>query len=287
MSTRISVVVPVLNMAGTVGSCLKALTTQTYPASLTQILVVDNGSHDDTPRIVARYPVVLLHEPRAGAPSARNRGIEAATGDLIAFTDADCVPTRGWLAEIVKTYEAEHATVVAGPLAPVDPEASAIAAYSASIGQYDPSKTLFHPRFPYAVTANVAFHRTVFERVGLFDPAYTTFDSAELFQRIRAAGLLAAAVARRALVFYRTRRTVRAFVRQNYGYGAGFARLCRATGARDAVAPQRVIAEWARRLPDGLALLRDTRRPLSRRLALVGLHGLRETALAAGRLVAR
>lgn len=78
-----------------------------YPPERREILVVDNGSRDRTGQIVASYPVTLLREVLRGPAAARNRGIEASRGQLLAFTDADCVVTTRWLQELVLGFEDE------------------------------------------------------------------------------------------------------------------------------------------------------------------------------------
>jgi len=90
---RVSVVVPVKNGAATIGQCLEALLGQDYPKTLTEILVIDSGSTDHTRLVVSRYPVTLLAEADVlTSYAARNCGIAHASGDVIAFTDADCTP---------------------------------------------------------------------------------------------------------------------------------------------------------------------------------------------------
>jgi glycosyltransferase involved in cell wall biosynthesis len=283
---RVSVVVPVLDMADTIGACLDALIGQSLAPNAREIIVVDNGSSDGTRDVVARYPVTLLEERAPGAASARNRGLAAARGQLIAFTDADCVASRGWLAHLVRSADASAADVVAGPMAVLDPEASLVSRYSAALGQYDPARTLAHPVFPYAGTANICVRRAVFDDIGPFNPAFPTFDAAELFWRLSQRGPLRAFVERRAVVFYRTRATIGAFVRQNYGYGLGAARLWRLAGRHGDVQPsaRAALRTWRRRLADGGQVAQSAAAGTSalRTLPLFALHVLRESAIAAG-----
>src|SRR5689334_14241359 len=96
--------------------CLTAVLNVDYPAEQREIVVVDNGSRDRTAEIVERYPVTLLHEARRGSAAARNRGIEAARGDVVACTDADCLPTTVWLRELVKPFARAEVGGVAGEI---------------------------------------------------------------------------------------------------------------------------------------------------------------------------
>ena len=280
----ISVVVPVLDMADSIGPCLDALVAQSLPPDQFEVIVVDNGSTDGTREVVQRYPVRLLHEPAPGACRARNTGIRASTGAFVAFTDADCVPTRGWLRHLARAAAHPEVDVVAGPLAVLDPERSLLSRYSATVGQYDPARTLAHPAFPYAVTGNVCIRRSVLDAVGLFNPAFPTFDAAEFFWRLRQQMPLRATVETHALVFYRTRATLSAFVRQNYGYGQGTGRLMRQAAPAPGLAHASLtLRHWRTRVADGGRVARSSA-GTSRidAASLLGLHVLRETAIAAG-----
>lgn len=284
----LSVVVPVLDMADSVGACLDALVAQSLPRDQFEVIVVDNGSTDGTPDIVQRYPVTLLRESMPGACNARNTGIRAARGEFVAFTDADCVPSRGWLRHLARAGASADVDVIAGPLAVLDPERSLLARYSATVGQYDPARSLAHPAFPYAVTGNVCIRTSVLNAVGLFDPAFPTFDSAEFFWRLRQQMPLRATVETRALVFYRTRSTLSAFVRQNYGYGQGTGRLMRrATSTHGPAHAGLTFRSWRTRVADGGRVARSAA-GTSRvdAASMLGLHLLRETAIAAGMLSA-
>jgi glycosyltransferase involved in cell wall biosynthesis len=283
----LSVVVPVLDMAESIGACLEALVTQSLPREQFEVIVVDNGSTDGTRDVVQRYPVTLLREPIPGACNARNTGIRAASGPFVAFTDADCVPSRGWLRQLALACASDHVDVVAGPLAVLDPERSLLSRYSATVGQYDPARTLSHPAFPYAVTGNVCIRRAVFDVVGLFNPAFPTFDAAEFFWRLRQQMTLRATIEPRALVFYRTRSTLSAFLRQNYGYGQGTGRLMRRASSTQApVHAGQTLRSFRTRVADGGRVARSAAG--SSRVdaaSMLGLH-LREAAIAAGMLSA-
>src|SRR6476620_10370303 len=90
----VSVVVPVLNGAETIGDLLSAVTHQLGAPRDSAVIVVDNGSTDSTPDVVARFPVTYLQESTPGPSAARNRGLSHARGDVVVFVDADTVPTR-------------------------------------------------------------------------------------------------------------------------------------------------------------------------------------------------
>jgi hypothetical protein len=101
MTPRVTVVVASYNAATTLRACLESLLHLDYPDF--EILVIDDGSTDETPRITAEFPQVrtLRHVTNLGLSVARNLGITAATGDVVAFTDADCRADRDWLRLLV------------------------------------------------------------------------------------------------------------------------------------------------------------------------------------------
>lgn len=99
--TTVAVIIPVYNDAAALATCLDCIALQTYPAAFTQVLVVDNASSQDLAAVVAAHlpRARLLRETQVGSYAARNRGLAEATGDLLAFTDADCQPRPDWLAQ--------------------------------------------------------------------------------------------------------------------------------------------------------------------------------------------
>ncbi|MDJ0848756.1 MAG: glycosyltransferase [Myxococcota bacterium] len=107
MPPKVTVIVPVLDGAAHIGRCLEALRSQSYPAEQVEILVVDNGSVDETRGRVRDHGVRLLVERSARSPyMARNAGLEQAKGEVLAFTDSDCVPAKDWLERGVARIEA-------------------------------------------------------------------------------------------------------------------------------------------------------------------------------------
>lgn len=102
----VSVVIPVRDDAPALDLCLRLLGRQTRPPL--EVVVVDNGSVDDSAAVAARYGARVVVEPAPGIPAAASAGYDAARGDLIARCDADSVPPVDWLARIVAWFEAEE-----------------------------------------------------------------------------------------------------------------------------------------------------------------------------------
>jgi glycosyltransferase involved in cell wall biosynthesis len=102
---RCSVVVPVRNDAGPLDRCLVALGRQRLAPA--EVLVVDNGSRDDSVRVAERHGATVLTEPSVGIGAAASRGYDAAAGDVILRLDADSVPPADWISRIADRFASD------------------------------------------------------------------------------------------------------------------------------------------------------------------------------------
>ena len=114
MSPACSVVIPCLNDAEMLERCLRALEGQSRPAD--EIVVVDNGSTDDSAEVARRHGVRVVEEPIRGIPQATSAGFDAARGELLLRLDADSVPPHDWIARIERAFVREpRLDVLSGP----------------------------------------------------------------------------------------------------------------------------------------------------------------------------
>ncbi|HXW51872.1 MAG TPA: glycosyltransferase [Candidatus Acidoferrales bacterium] len=217
-----SVVVPAFNASATIATCLKALLAQRFSKPDYEIIVVDDGSTDDTFAVASGLGVRVVRQPNAGAGAARNAGWRAASGVWVAFTDADCAPARSWLATLVGTCERRAAVGAAGKTLGLGSR-SAAAKFCDLDGALDAERHLAHPQFPFAPSGNLIYLRSALERVGGFDERYSSYEACDLHQRImRAHEPMPFCYEPGALVLHRHREGWKAFWRQQYSYGRGY-----------------------------------------------------------------
>jgi glycosyltransferase involved in cell wall biosynthesis len=101
----VSVIVPAYNAEKTIGRCLECLMKQDCTEEF-EVIVIDDGSVDSTPEIIAKFrKVKLIHQENAGPAAARNRGAAMAEGEIILFTDSDCFPEHNWISEMIKPFK--------------------------------------------------------------------------------------------------------------------------------------------------------------------------------------
>ncbi len=220
-----SVVIPVYNGAATLEACLRSLAHQSLPRDQYEIIVVDDGSTDDSARIAESAGARVVSQPNAGAPAARNVGIAAARGTWIAFTDSDCICARTWLGSLLAAVErTPRAIGAAGKTVGYHSQTPA-ARFVDLMGGLDPIRSLQHPRFPFAPTSNAMYRRDCLEQIGGFDTRYATYDACDLHTRVLRAFDAPFVYEPRALVMHRHRTTWRAYWRQQFSYGVGYAQF--------------------------------------------------------------
>ena len=187
----VSVIVPVFNDAARLRLCLAALSNQTYGRANYEVIVVDNGSalSAQIPAVVGDFSgVVYALETQTGSYAARNKGLTLAKGEILAFTDADCIPADNWLERgVAQLTKIEDCGLVAGKIELFfrGDRANPIELYE-SVTAF-PQQTLLSQQRG-AATANVFTFRTVMDTVGPFDASLRSNGDIEWGQRVFAAG---------------------------------------------------------------------------------------------------
>ena len=169
----ISVVIPALNEEARIAKCLQVLKAQTKQPR--EIIVVDGGSTDKTVSIAESFDVQVLQNPKRHAAAARNIGIQAAKGEIIAFTDADCIPAADWVEQIERAFLDSQLEGLGGKVTAAPPENDVEAFWSKlaleiimSFGDegYTVQAQTLNDAF---ITANAAYSADLLHRIGGFD----------------------------------------------------------------------------------------------------------------------
>ncbi|HVH74682.1 MAG TPA: glycosyltransferase [Stellaceae bacterium] len=214
---RVSVIVCAYNAKRTMDQCLASLARLDYPDY--EVIVVNDGSTDGTLEIAERWGYCrILSGPNEGLSAARNRGAEAADGEIVAYTDSDCVADPDWLTYLVAKMEAGNLAACGGPNLPPPEESLVAAAVAVSPG--GPTHVLISDEVAEHIAGcNMAFRREVLLQLGGFDPVYRAAgDDVDICWRFQDAGYVIGFSAA-AIVWHFRRNTVRAYLRQQRGYG--------------------------------------------------------------------
>jgi len=188
----VSVIIPVFNDEAKLKLCLEALAHQTYAHSCFEVIVVDNGcdAPDAVQALLAAYgDMVLAHESIPGSYAARNRGIALARGEIIAFTDADCIPAPDWIERGVSRLQTlDHWGMVVGNVEvfPKNIRCPTLVESFQMVTGFPQAQHL--EQFKGGATANVFTHRQVIDHVGPFNQTLKSFGDFEWGNRVFSAG---------------------------------------------------------------------------------------------------
>ncbi len=221
---RVSVVVASYEGGRTLRACLDSLERLNYPDY--EVILLDDGSTDDTPAIALAHPRFrcVRHPRNLGLSVARNTGIAAASGEIIAFTDADCRPDEDWLRHLVgDLLNGNFAGVGGHNLLP--PDAPCVSA-AVMVSPGGPAHVMLTDREAEHIPGcNMAFYKWALDEVRGFDPTFRKAgDDVDLCWRMQQRGLRIG-FSPAGFVWHNRRSTIRAYLRQQYGYGEAEALL--------------------------------------------------------------
>jgi GT2 family glycosyltransferase len=219
---RISVVVCTYNGARTIKDCLQGLARLAYPNY--EVIVVDDGSGDATAAIVTKYGCRLIRTENRGLASARNTGLEVATGEIVAYLDDDAYPDPHWLSYLAAAFSRTSHAGVGGPnIAPPDDGAIAECVARAPGG---PTHVLVtDSEAEHIPGCNMAFRKACLEAIGGFDAQFRTAgDDVDVCWRLQARGWTLG-FHPAAIVWHHRRNSIRTYWKQQIGYGRAEAML--------------------------------------------------------------
>lgn len=215
---RVSVVVASYNGDATLRACLQSLQGLNYPNY--EVILVDDGSTDTTESIAAEFPSVryFRQAENQGLGIARNTGIAAATGEIVAFTDSDCRANEDWLYYLVgDLLRSRFAGIGGHNFLPPD-DAPTAACVMVSPG--GPAHVMLTDRLAEHIPGcNMAFYKWALDSIGGFDPIYhKAGDDVDICWRLQQRGYRLG-FSPAGFVWHYRRNTVRAYLKQQAGYG--------------------------------------------------------------------
>lgn len=226
----VSVVVPVYNDPTGIRATLASLVGQSSPTDRHELIVVDNGSTDETRAVVREYCAavdnlrLLVEDDVQGSYAARNRGLEAATGSVVAFVDADMVVGPTWIADVARRMAETDAAYLAPQVNLFSGDDEGL------VAEYNRLNDLHVERFieelSFAPTCCLVVRRTLFEDLGGFDPRLRSGGDVEFGNRVAAAGHRLQ-YAPDIEMYHPTRTTLGALLRKSKRVGRGKTQLRR------------------------------------------------------------
>ena len=219
---KISVVVCTYNGAHIIRDCLEGLRKLDYPDF--EVIVVNDGSTDATATIVQEYDVRLINTEQRGLSRARNTGMEAATGEIIAYIDDDAYPDPHWLTYLAAAFSRTAHAGIGGPN--IAPPGDGFFADCVANAPGNPTHILLTDQEAEHIPGcNMAVRKSCLEAIGGFDPRYRTAgDDVEMCWRLRQQGWTLG-FSPAAVVWHHRRNSVRTYWKQQRGYGRAEALL--------------------------------------------------------------
>lgn len=215
---RASVVIPAHNASGTIEECLQALARQSLPGTEYEVIVVDDGSSDSTRATATRYGVEVLTQDHQGPAAARNLGVAHARGEVVLFTDADCVPTSDWIESMLAPFGDDQ---IAGAKGVYRTHQKELVARFVQLEYEDKYGLMRKERYiDFIDTYSAAYRKEVFNNNEGFDPAFprASGEDIEFSYRLAERGYKMIFVPR-AIVFHRHAHSVSEYLGRKFYVG--------------------------------------------------------------------
>ncbi len=179
MAHKVSIIIPAFNEEKYLPVCLDSISKLDWPKQDLEVIVIDNGSRDQTCKIAETWGAILLKDSTKNVSGLRNLGAQKATGDILAFVDADCVVAEDWLKQSEKYFSNSEILVWGGP--PVPPESSSWVqkAWFLMVATAETSKEV-----DWIGTVDFFVKRIWFERIGGFNEQLLTCEDVDFCYQI-------------------------------------------------------------------------------------------------------
>ncbi len=219
---RISVIVCTYNGSRTLRECLSALGALDYPNY--EVIVVNDGSTDETAAIARDNPVRLINQSNKGLSAARNVGLAKSNGEIVAYIDDDAFPHRYWLRYLAAAFGRSAHVGIGGPNLP--PSGDGFLAECVAAAPGNPLHVLLSDELAEHIPGcNMAYRKEALVAIGGFDPRFRAAgDDVDICWRLQDRGLTIG-FCPPAVVWHHRRNSIRAYWKQQYGYGKAEAQL--------------------------------------------------------------
>jgi glycosyltransferase involved in cell wall biosynthesis len=211
---RVSFIIPAFNSQRTIGRCLESLRNLDYPFEKLEVIVIDNGSKDGTPKTAARFGARVFVRPKIFVSEMRNYGAEQATGDVLAFVDSDCLICSHWLKGALEHLQ-DPTVGIAGCGYALDTSPGWIERHWFYMHLSSATPVTFVP------AGNMAIKKSVFSGVGGFNPRLESGEDSDLCLRLRKAGLKIISDGALKNVHLGNPKSLSTFLRKEIWYGRG------------------------------------------------------------------
>jgi cellulose synthase/poly-beta-1,6-N-acetylglucosamine synthase-like glycosyltransferase len=222
----VSVVVPALNCAEDVQGFAESMQKQDYPADRFEVIVVDNGSSDDTFERVRAAGLIALQRKEKGRARALNTGVMAARGEIIMTTDLSCRAEPHWMRAVVETFAAHpEAGCVAGEIKLLRTTGGVVIDFQERSNYMSPLLALNRtslPFMPFADGANASFRKRVFDEIGGFEESFVKAADVEICYRMFVLTDYTLVFNRSALMWEPGEPSLRALLHQRFRMGIGW-----------------------------------------------------------------
>jgi len=219
MVKKISVIVPTYNSEKTIRETIEAVLNQNYPKKKYELIIVDDGSLDKTVGVVKKFRSVgFFKQKHKGAAAARNLGVKKSKGDIILFTDADCVPGKNWIKNMVKPFVDKNVIAVSGTYRTMNND-SLIARFVGLEIDERHRKLQKRKSIDFVGTFSGAYRREIFRKVRGFDESFTTADGEDMEISFRAEKFGKMVFTDKAFVYHRHPASLSKFLKQKFSRG--------------------------------------------------------------------
>jgi mycofactocin glycosyltransferase len=219
----VSIVIPVLDRAGELDRCLHSIAGIAYPKEKLELIVVDDGSRDESPQVARKHGALVVSSggTRRGPAAARNVGAAQASGEILAFIDSDCTASEQWLAELVPVFQDARVAAVGGFVDGMCTQ-SAVDRYEAvmsslSLGSRERFGNSGDDTF-YLPSCNMLVRRSLFLSVNGFEESMHVGEDVDLTWRLRDAGWTIGYLPS-GRILHEHRSTVKSFMSRRFDYG--------------------------------------------------------------------